>query len=317
MPILAARRSDDNPHVLIPEDDRTISFLNLDGDVVFEGDGSSSYLVLDDTFGIDYPPLEIVTERFPGLNGSRLTDINVLERDIQLTLWIEPESQDWRDMLALLEDFRALARHWGKDYRNLDGTFKIGSSSRGRNRTMTVVYLAGLEGDYQQFADFGKWKALPLKLRAVDPFWYGQEWSSPLVSIASAQPFLASSGPAHPLRLSSANAIGSGMPVTVTGTVPSDPIIELFGTSASTHVKSDAGLDVTIGSLTSTDKYVLNTGRHRASLLNGVNDWTKVGRAAKWRPLSPGQTSIDIVVSSADETTRARVYGREVFDAPW
>jgi hypothetical protein len=110
------------------------------------------------------------------------------------------------------------------------------------------------------------------------------------------------------------------MPLSIPGDVASPAIIELVGPAASTHITSPSGLDVTIGALSSGQTFILDTGRTKHAYLNGAEgpaSWQKVGVSPQWRPLAPGGTTISIVMSSATTDSRARVYGRALWEAAW
>lgn len=310
------------PAVPIPDDDRYVSFRTIDGiDIVAWN--TEAFVTTDNVEGIDVPPREVVRERSYGLDGSRIVQINTLERDFLLTLWIRPTSRDWREVLDGLAMVRRLADYRTSDYAAHEGTFDVVFHCQGEERLLRVAYLEGLEGDYTNQVGFHEWRVIPLRLLAVNPYLRGQEWTTATVSMPKAAPFLSvPSAPNHYLRIAPSVALGRDMPVTVLGDVPCPPVIELVGAGTSTHITSTAGMDVHVGPVPSGALFVLDSGsadngRVWSATLNGADADDLILGSPQWGPLPTGATTISVEVQGADDSTRARVYGRAELETAW
>jgi hypothetical protein len=157
-----------------------------------------------------------------------------------------------------------------------------------------------------------------LELLAVDPYWHGLEWSTPVVTLPAADPFLSNNpADAFPRKLTPSIALGEEMPLLIPGDVASSAVVELIGPLTSALITSPAGLNVSVGALSAGQVFVLDTGRTKRALLNGVNAWDKVGQSPQWRPLAPGLTTISIEVADATSATAARVYGTSLWETAW
>ncbi len=223
-------------------------------------------------------------------------------------------------MIEGLRRIRYLCDYRRADYVKNEGTFDLValSPSLGIERSLRVSYLEGLEGDYSQPAGYPGWRMIPLSLLAVNPYWRGGEWTTPVVALPQPRPFLrVASASSGYLALSTSTAIGADMPVTVGGDVDSPAIIDLTGPAdAGTTITAASGLDVTLGALASGDMLSIDTGspltgRQVSVTLNGDVDagWAKVGLNPKWAPLPPGDATISVVIPGATSATRARVHG--------
>lgn len=293
-----------------------LDFAALDGSEVIECD-SSVWVNQAGVTGIDLAPREIVSDRIVGLPGSRLVQINDLERDVVTPLLVRPSTrtcQAIRDQVARLRrvlDYRRV------DYVDLEGHADIvATSGLGVVRRLRVTYVEGAEGRY---ADRGPgWAIFALRWLATSPYWRGEEWSTPLVGVASGEPFLSTDpGDGWPRMLSASVAIGEDMPVVVGGDVPSPPVIEIVGPATATSITSSSGMDVTVGAITAGQTFRLDTRRRVSPTLNDVQAWDLLASAPRFAPLSPGETMISVVAEGATSATRVRVWGDSLWESPW
>lgn len=305
---------------IIPIDDRRLDFRSLSGsrEVKWNLAGPRSLSVLDKTLGLDVPPREVIRDRVPGLEGSRIRLIRTGEREVFLPLLVRSPDGDWRWVLDKLAEIRALQDYRQVDYVNEDGTFDLVARARGAERRLRVSYLDGMEGDYGQDTSLPELRIFPLRLLATDPYWYGEPWSTNQVTLPAPAPFLSNDpGDAFPRAITASVALGSDMPLVIPGDVPSPASIELVGPATETVITSPAGLNVTIGEIADGDTFRLDTGRRKSATVNGVDAWELVGASPQWRALPPGETTISVQVTGATEGTSARVFGSSLWETAW
>lgn len=319
MPILATiRRS--LPQFVMPDPDaRRLDFVSIDGAEVLEW-SDESWIIQSGIQGLQVPPRRIVTDEYQGLEGQRVRQVTTGPRTVILPFYV---SSTDRQVASHLEQQARIRRFF--DYRNVDvaeaeGTFDLVATQQDgiNRRRLRCLYVDGMEGlNGIRHGNGPSESTFDAKLLAVAPYWRGDAWTTPTVSLPSSNPFLANDGPAHPLRLSSTVALGANMPLVVPGDIPSSPVIELIGPATVTHITSPAGLDVKVGELEDGDLFVLDTGRTKKALLNGEPAWQLVGASPKWRPLHPGSTTISIEMTGASSASRARVYGDAMWETAW
>ncbi|MGN6245107.1 MAG: hypothetical protein ACTHQ3_15755 [Motilibacteraceae bacterium] len=305
------------PFIVVPPDTRRLEFESVDGRQLITWDGDE-WISRAGITGIDVPPREVIREKVPGLPGSRLQEIRDEERVVFLPVSMRPSDRDWRTHLAQMATVRGFMDYRSADYVADEGTFDLVAYGDGSRRSLRCTYLEGLEGDYDAGSQFSWWRMVGVRLLAVDPYWHGDAWSTPEVALPKPAPFLSNSlADAFPRAISPSVALGAGMPVSVGGDVPSAAVIDGTGPWTSLHITSPQGLDVTIGAVAAGHSFHLDTGRNLECLHNGASDWSLVGDSPQWRPLPPGDASISIEVTGADDTTRARVSGVSLWETAW
>lgn len=301
-------------------DDRRLEFRSINGtrEVQWNLPGGRSLAVLDTALGLDVPPREVYRDRVPGLDGSRIRHIRTDEREVFLPLLVRSPDRDWTWVLDKLAEVRALQDYRQVNYSDEDGTFDLIAVARGQERRLRVTYLDGMEGDYGQDRNLPELRLFGLKLLAVNPYWQGVQWTTRQVSLPTPVPFLSNNGAdAFPRKITASVALGSDMPLVIPGDVPSPAVVELVGPCTETVITSPAGLNVTIGALTEGQTFILDTGRRKSALLNGVPTWELVGQSPQWHPLPPGETTISVQMTGATELSKARVYGAALWEAAW
>jgi hypothetical protein len=220
-------------------------------------------------------------------------------------------------MRAQLARLRTVLDYRRVDYAALEGHADlVATSCDGAIRRLRVSYVDGAEGNYGDRGD--GWAIFALRWVAHNPYWRGDEWTTPLVGVASGEPFL-STNPADgwPRKLSASVAIGEGMPVPVRGDVPSEPVIDIIGPATSTHITSPSGIDVTVGAIAGGETFRLDTRRGVSPTLDGVEAWDLLSSAPRFAALPPGDTTISIIATGANSATRVRVWGDTLWESPW
>lgn len=318
MPIMATLRRTLRGTV-VSDDNRALDFRSIDGSHTVSWDGVN-LRVLASAKGLDVPPRELQRDSVPGLPGSRLRSVRDLEREVFLPLLVSADREDWRGLNARLAEIRSFMdfRLDPNAFIEQEGSFDLVATTDGQERRLRCSYLDGMGGEYGEDTALPEWRMFGLSLLAVNPYWRGEQWSTPTVGLPTPAPFLSSNpADAWPRKLSPSVAIGADMPLSIPGDVPSPAGIELLGPSSSTHVTSPSGLDVTIGPLDADDVFVLETGRTKRALLNGEEAWGKIGQSPRWPALRPGQTTISITMTGASAASRARVYGDSLWETAW
>lgn len=316
MPILAILDTPTSTPVVDNGPTCRLDFAALDGSELIVCD-SEVWINRRGTTGIDLTPRELVTDRIIGLPGGRIAQINDLPKDVVTPLMVRPESGQCWDMRAQIARLRTVLDYRRVDYAANDGHADIiATTDEGVTRRLRVAYVDGAEGSY---GDRGRgWASFVLRWIAVDPYWRGGEWTTPLVGVDTTPPFLSTSG-AHPWprTLAPSVAIGANMPVDVQGDVPSAPVLDIVGPATTTTVTSPSGMSVTIGAIGAGDSFRLDTRRRVSVTLNGADAWGLLGASPRWAPLAPGATTISVVATGATSATRVRVWGDSLWESPW
>jgi hypothetical protein len=297
---------------------RRLDFQSIDGSDVLQWDGDE-YIIQSGITGLGIPPRDVITETVPGLEGGRIRDIRTGPRTVTLPFVVVSNDYLAASHQAQMAHLRSFVDYRTNDYVGDEGTFDLVATSEAGQRLLRCVYLEGMEGVEGVASGNGSFlSTFDAKLLAVQPYWRGQEWSTPIVSVSTGSMFL-SNDPANgfPRAISASVALGAGMPVIVGGDVPSPAVIELTGPSTATSITSPQGLNVQIGALTAGQQLIIDTGRSRRVLLDGVSRWDLVGDSPQWRPLPPGNATISVVVNNATAATSARVYGTSLWETAW
>lgn len=315
MAILAPFPVVSTPGTGVPDlaDSRWLAFESLDGGTVFQATGHE-FFIQEGIDGLGIPPREIITKKYPGMAGARLKEIRTLEREIFLPLFIENSSAHTEylndlDRLAALFDYRSI------DYATNDGTLNLVATSAKGTRRLRCTYTEGMNTGYGTGSEGATWASIGLKFLCVQPYWYGDVWSTPVIQQI---PIAAGTFPAFPIQLSSNVVLGSGILVTVPGDVESYVTIDLVGPASSIEVSSDGLLFSIPGGLADGEPAKIVTDpRGRTATFSGIENWSRVGPVTLWRPLTPGDHALNIILADGGANTRAQVSGRSFWDRPW
>lgn len=315
MPILGL------PAVINPQDistpfsdSRQFGFESLDGQSLIISLTGTELVALWGTQGLDAPPRVVTQEIVPGMDGALIADIKIGARDVFLPIFVGSEQGhlvhlQQRRTLRGLFDFRQ--NNWRTD----GGTFNLVASSIFGERRLRCLYVSGMNGDYTQDSGGSWWQSLGLNLLAVQPYWVGDPWSTPLITRPAATRWFG----VFPPQLSSSLAFGSSVPVVVTGDVESWPTISMTGPATSVVISTPAGLYVSIpAGIASGETAVIATDpRATEAAFNGVTDWSRVAPSTAYAPLQPGLSQISLLLAGANTNTTALVTGPSLYEAPW
>jgi hypothetical protein len=294
-------------------DSRWLAFESLDGGTVFQATGHE-FFIQEGIDGLGIPPREIVTKKYPGMAGAQLKEIRTLEREIFLPLFIENSSAHAEylndlDALAALFDYRTV------DYAANDGTLNLVATSAKGTRRLRCTYTQGMDTGYGTSSEGATWASIGLKFLCVQPYWYGDTWTTPIIQQI---PITTGTFPAFPIELSSNVILGNNISVTVPGDVESYVTIDLVGPTSSVEVSSDGLLfSIPAGLADGEPAKIVTDPRSRTATFSGIEDWSRVGPATLWRPLAPGDHELDITLADGGTNTRAQVSGRSFWERPW
>jgi len=271
----------------------------LDGSVSIPLNVDAEHLLLPGATGLDLPPLSVVTAQTPGIPGTWLQEVDVLQRPVFLPLEFTSETSqaDFFDTLAAL---RGVVAGWEQVTLGSTGTFRLRVTSASGERVLTVVYSSGMEGSWGSGDGGTKWQKYGLNLIAVDPYWRAPEATQVVFTAQAPNPFITSSaGTTYPWPrqiMSDFSVIGAGMPVTV-GEIPAWPVIEVDGPSSALEVVW-AGTNINVSALTTGQTLLLKTDpRGRSARINGQPAWSAISMSSVISALPPGDSEIDIAGS--------------------
>lgn len=147
---------------------RQLQWQAADGTLITLTDPAAGYRVLADvTAGLTAPSYEISTDRYAGIDGDTEQAVSATAREVMLGQIIEAG-----DEATLAARVRSLVRAMRP--KAGPGTL-IASTPDGVRRTLTCRYASGLEGAEDRASTTpGKWVKAAIKLRAADPWWYGE-----------------------------------------------------------------------------------------------------------------------------------------------
>lgn len=311
MAILGGAQVRPNPSVREDpfEDTRTLAFRSLDGTNLIDFTGDE-FFDLDGVEGLDLPPREVIRDSVPRMDGTRLREIRIGERQVFLPLFLSSQSSH----LAYLTNRDELARlfnHRRVNLRETDGTFDLVARSARGERYLRCTYLDGMPGSRSTDSSGSAWEALGLTLLACRPYWYGEPWKTPIIKKPGNVAWFGT----WPGQLSSSRAIGAGIPINVAGDVPSFATVDLVGPATSVTVTAP-GLSVSIpaGLAAGEPAKIVTSDRGRTALFGGVKDWSRVAPTDRYEPLQPGLTEISIVMAGTTSNSLAQVSGPTLFE---
>jgi hypothetical protein len=172
---------------------------------------NSEFTILLGTSGFYMPPFEYTEELVPFQYGSRLRNIQVLPREIDVPLKISAKSE-----LELERNLRTLLRMFNP----LKGDGKFVSVSHDDNqREVSCRYVEGLEMDEDYDTKGKNWQKAIAVFRAFDPFWYDAQTIVHTFNTGQLTPFFPLT---FPIRLNS-SAVFADTTIENTGDIETYP----------------------------------------------------------------------------------------------
>jgi hypothetical protein len=287
-------------------DTRMLWLESMDGGTVLTLNETADQLLLAGATGLMLPPLDVVTSTTPGMVGSWLQEINVLEREVFLPLeFSSDESHD--DFMSKLTALSGLISGWDGVQVGQTGTFRLCASSPAGERLLTVAYKSGWEGNWGGTNSNATWEKIGLTLVAVDPYWRTREPEVQTYRAPADSPvFLGSGDGTHPFprQISQSVVIGNNMPIIVDGDVPTWASVEIDGLVSEASI-SWPGTSVAVpAGIPDGSTLVLNTDpRARSARLDGAVAWSSITMGATFAPLVPGKNLVSVEVGTSGPDT--------------
>lgn len=307
-PVISTPESLTNPFL----ESRSLAFQSLDGATLlpFTGD---EFIALWGIQGLDMMKRDVVEEQVPGQDGTDLVDIQIGSRSYTLPLFIGSNSGH----LPYLQNrayLRSFFNHRSVDYKANGGTFDLVATSILGDRSLRSVYVDNTNGTLSQDSAGSWWESAGLSCLAVRPNWRGTRWTTPQIRPPAGVPWFG----AFPPGLSSSQALGQSMLVSVGGDVESWCQVDVTGPADSVEIFGN-GIYVSVpDGLGAGEQCTIDTDpRSRRALFGGVSDWARVAPSTLWSPLVAGDQQITISVAGAGSTTVAVVSGWNWHDTPW
>ncbi|WP_209121505.1 phage tail domain-containing protein [Alkalihalobacillus sp. BA299] len=150
-----------------------------------------NFSVLKGMNGRFMPPISFVEDEVPFQHGSRLRNVKVKARDVDIPLLIQADSE---------VNLRRKVRESLRMFNPLNGDGKLKSiAPDGSQRELTCRYSMGFEGLEDSDNKGYTWQTLVLVFRAFDPYWYDTSTNVKTFNTGETATFF----PFFPLRLSS------------------------------------------------------------------------------------------------------------------
>lgn len=304
---------------------------SLDRSVRIPLDGSDGFIRMPGSTGLEMPPIEVISRAIPGVAGTQLADVRIMERPIFIPLYVGGDG----DMLTFRAKMNLL--HRLVDPLNLNQFRLVGESAAG-HRELIVTYTSGLEGGDAAMEAGLSWAKIGLNVVAQRP--YARALEDKVLEFryaASPTPFLGVVGgtdaPA-PRALTSAAVIGQGMPIVIESDIPVYPTVELIGPMVSfistmspvivgPDGKQTAVLDqqwalsIPQGVPTGSTFLAVTDPRNRSYRLNGALAAGRVALGSLLRPFYPGRNTLDVAAPGASEDTVIRISYRPLYRSLW
>lgn len=241
------------------------------------------------------------SEQFIGQIG-HLTGIRADARDIILPLLVRANDIDTA-MRMTTAIFNPLAG---------DGYLRAIDDS-GQARRLICRYAGGFEGGEHEA---GGWYRLVIRLRALSPFWEGEQEKN---FVFESEPPVLFLGTFLPLRISKA-VIGGIVTVQNNGDVETYPKIIARGPLSSLAISNQTtskGMSFPVLTMTAGDTLMIDTRPDRPSIvLNGINSYPLMSKTSSLWSLIPGTNVLKVEVSGTGSATNISISYHERFLAP-
>lgn len=303
-----------------PRELRSFWLESLDGQTVIPLSGVNGRALLPGATGLELPPYDVVTGTTPGMPGSWLQEINVLERPIFLPLAFF-SSQSQAEFFARLAELRSVITTWNdSDLLGLDGTFRLGVASVDGDRLLDVTYRSGWEGALGGEDGGSDWEKFGLNLVATSPFWRARDETVQSYSAAAGPVFLGDGDGSDPWprQITASTTIGKNMPIVVDGDVPVWPEFAFTGPITSVLI-TYRGTKITVpnGVPTGQTLRLVTNPRARSARLNGAIAWDQISMGATFSPLLPGTNRVSIELATGSDDAVLDMAWHRQWKAAW
>lgn len=308
------------PPVLPREDSRVYWLESMDGETVIPLNVDAERILMPGATGLYLPPVDVVTATTPGVPGSQVQELNILEREVFLPMKFASDSSQ-EEFFAQLDELRGLVTsNWFTPTLGSTGSFRLGVASSKGERLLDVSYKSGMEGAGGGSDGGTRWQKFGLTLVAVDPFFHPREKTSYTFEVHAGEVFLGDgTGIAPwPRPLTASVVIGNGMRLNVGGEVPAWIDMDVSGPATLASVKFPGTNVVMNSAIASGSQLSLVTHpQRRSARLDGAVAWSKIAFNSTFAPLMPGSNTMNVALNSSGDGTSMTVSWLEGFVSAW
>lgn len=319
------------PQTRVSEPIPKITLESMNGRHSIPIDGSAGWIRMPGATGFDMPPVEVISESLPDVDGSTVKEVRVLARPVFLPIYYRSDSSHV-DFLAMKDQLRRIIDPKTQSFRI------IGTTARGQ-RELVVTYTGGLEGNDAPGEEGASWGKVGISAVAHQPF----AQSRVIRSLDFGQsgvdtpPFIGQVGgtdaPWPPALVSSA-VIGDNMEVFINSDVPVHPSLEMTGPMSSFEadlsplvVHSDGSttvvedqewyIDIPLGVPADQTFSLVTDPTAFEARLNGVFAAGRISLGSTLRPFHPGLNILNVSAPGITDASSIRLSWRERFWSLW
>ncbi|MHB9005170.1 MAG: phage distal tail protein [Coriobacteriia bacterium] len=252
---------------------------------------ADNYEILRGRRGAFNPPISFVEEEVPLQPGSRMRQVKVLPRDVDLPILIRgTDVDDVRYKIAGLLELLDPERGAGK--------LRV-KAGDGTQLDLNCYHSGGLEGDEGGEVWGPDWCRAVISFRAVDPFWYQTYPESSRYSIGDASPFL----PLLPLNIAPSTLFVPGVVINNPGQVETWPVWTIVGPGSDITLQNETTgesivISITLGALEELEidtRPGYKTVRHG----DGTNAYDHLSATSSLWPLVKGNNTVNLTMGAA------------------
>ncbi|WP_416972537.1 phage tail domain-containing protein [Streptomyces sp. 4F14] len=263
----------------------------------FSGPEWPSIIMQPGATGLDMPTYGIFSDDSPNLDGSIFRSARATAREIMIPVYLH--GIDRRTV-------NQLKRRLFQALNPKRGHCVLRFSEGGETRQISAYYKGGMEGSESTDTAGVAWAKYGLTFTAMDPFFHPDRPEVVRWDFGTGEPFLSSSLPFFPLRIS-AGVMGTGPDLVIAnpGDVEAWPVWALHGPIKSFSLTSPYG-EVVKASAPADGSDLVPAGRvltidtrpgHKTVRDDlGANYWSRLGTNPEFWSVEPGETSAAVSV---------------------
>jgi phage-related protein len=267
----------------------------------------NNFSVMKGMKGRFMPPISFVEDEVPFQPGSRIRNVKIKPKDIDIPLYIQASSE-----IELRQKIRECLRMFNP--LNGDGKLKVVSPDESQ-REIFCRYSTGLEGSESKDEKGNLWQIVLLVFRAFDPYWY--DTITNVQNFTTGQP--ATFFPIFPLRLSS-STVFADISVDNTGDLETWPewIItgpgeNIFLRNLTTGETINLATSIGVGETITIDT---KPGKKTVKKNDGTNLFSYLSNASSLWALQEGNNSIRIEMANATDESSVQLSYRNRYWGP-
>ncbi|WP_368657626.1 phage tail domain-containing protein [Metabacillus halosaccharovorans] len=265
------------------------------------------FRVLDGMNGRFMPPISFIEEEVPFQHGTKLRQVKVNARDVDIPLYIETNSP---------LELRKTIRNTLKMFNPLKGDGKLRSiAPDGSQRELYCRYSTGLEGNEDNDSKGTYWQKVILVFRAFDPYWY--DTITRVETFTTGKP--ATFFPFFPLRLSSSSVFADAT-IDNTGDVETYPEWIIQGPGENIVIRNQTTRDAIFLAtfLQEGESIIIDTHPKRKTVKkgDGSNLFAAQTEESSLWPLQEGINNIRIEMGNATSASSVQISYRNRYWGP-